>query len=206
VLGKHKNKFAPLCPTIPPLVLYREGKHADCDKELAALEQNSKEAYALAGIKFTRALLADDSRAELALLDSAVAFLGRPQHEMAESERRVQLSAVLSERVRILSAAGNSAGAAAAARQIQAMAERHRDQAIEANSHTAQGYVLFVRGKFADAAQEFSNNPQSPLAVRQQALALEKSGNAAGASAVRNRLRFLRAPTAEWLVATRPSS
>jgi tetratricopeptide (TPR) repeat protein len=188
------------------LVLYREGKHADCDKELAALEQNSKDAYALAEIKLTRALLADSSRAELPLLDRAAAFLGRPQHEMTEADRRVQLSAVLSEHVRVLSAAGDSTGAAAVARHLQAMAERHRDQAIEANSHTAQGYVLFVRGKFADAAQEFSNNPQSPLAVRQQALALEKSGKAAAASAVRNRLRFLRAPTAEWLVATRPSS
>lgn len=183
------------------LVLCREGNRAGCDKELATLEQTSRDAYALAEIKLTRALLAENPDAELPILDRAIAFLGRPEHEMMEADRRVQLSSALNERVRILAASGKPDAAAAVARQLQAMAVHHRDQAIEANSHTAQGYLLFARGKFPEAAAEFSNNPQSPLAVRQQALALEKSGDAGRASSVRNRLRFLRAPTAEWLVA-----
>jgi hypothetical protein len=63
--------------------------------------------------------------------------------------------------------------------------------------------VFFAQKDFSNAADELSADPRSPLTLKWLAIARQNAGDPKNAEAAKLRLKFLRAPTAEWYLATR---
>lgn len=187
------------------LVSFWEGKTEEGRKELDALAEkarSAKEPYAQFEANFGRALLAASFKEEVERLKTVESFLKAPIPGMAEPDRGIALASVLRERVRITALDGQPDAGTEVIHQLEALSAKTRDLVVENCYESARGYVLFAGGDFDNAADELSTDPQDPLVVRQLAIAQEKRGNTAAASAARTRLKFMRASTAEWYLAT----
>jgi hypothetical protein len=66
--------------------------------------------------------------------------------------------------------------------------------------------VLFAQKDFANAADELSADPSSPLTLKWLAIARQQAGDDKNAEVAKLRLKCLRAPNAEWYLATREES
>ena len=186
------------------LVHFWEGQPAEGRKALADLEQQAtvkKEPYPQFEIGFGAALLAPDSQAELAKLSTLQTWLGDPIPGFDDADRNISLATVWREQARIYSRLGQPAAALRAISRLEALATDSRDLVVENCYESAHGYQLFAAGDYADAVDELSADPRSPLVLSQLALAQQKSGNGSAVQTL-TRLKFQRAPTPEWYLAT----
>lgn len=188
------------------LVFFWEG-HADQGrKALLALSEeakNQKQAYAEAEVGFARVLLAADTDEQLLQLESLEKLLRSPIAGISDSDRNISLAAVWREQARVHALMGQAKPAADAVHQLGDLASKTRDPIVENIYESGHGYELIAEGDLANAADELAADPQNPLVVRQMVITQQKLGNAAAAEATRARLKYLRAPTAEWYLVSR---
>lgn len=187
------------------LVSFWEGHAAQGWKDLAALADKAREqkdAYAEYEIGLGQAFLAPDLASEVERLDTLESALSKPVAGMAENNRNTALASLLRERVRILTANHRLDAAQQVIDRLKDLAIRTRDQIIEDCFESAQGYLFFAQGQYSDAVDELNTDTQSPLVARQIVLAYEKLGDQRNLEAARNRLKYLRAPTPQWYLAS----
>lgn len=191
------------------LVSFWEGQPAGGRKTLEALAAEAaekKEPNSQFQIALARAMLAEDSRSELEQLQSLDAFLAQPLAGMSESDRGVARATVLRERARIAAANGQQEEAQKMISQLEQLAASSRDLVVEDSYESARGYLLFAQGDYANAADELSADPRSPLALQLLAATQEKLGNMVAAKETRMRLKYLRAPIVEWYLVARANA
>ncbi len=186
------------------LVFFWEGRPVEGRKALAALAEEAagkKEPNAQFEIALAGAMLAVDSRDELAQLAALSVFLEKPLAGMSEADRDINRAIVLRERARIASLIGLISNASAAVSQLEALANSSRDQVVVNAYESARGYLLLQQGDLSAAADELAADPHSPLALQQLAFVQEKLGNTTAAQLTRTRLKYQRAPIVEWFLA-----
>lgn len=186
------------------LVYFWEGQPSQGRKALADLEQQAtekKEPYAQFEIGFGAAMLASDSQAEIAQLSLLQTWLGDPIPGFDDADRNISLATIWREQARVYSRLDQPAAALRAVSKLETLARDSRDLVVQNCYESAHGYQLFAGGDFADAVDELSADPHSPLALSQLALAQKKTGNGSVVQTL-TRLKFQRAPTAEWFLAT----
>src|SRR5256884_1234874 len=191
------------------LIYFWEGRPAEGRKAfstLAAEAASKKEPNAQFEILLGAAMLAADSRDELTRLNALSAFLEKPLTGMSEADRDINRATVLRERARIASANGRVDNASEAVSQLKDLATVSRDQVVVNAYESARGFLLFQQRDLSGATDALAADPHSPLVVLQLALAQEKAGNYVIAKETRNRLKYQRAPTVEWFLATHPGT
>ena len=191
--------------TIP----FWEGKPDLGRTELAALEQKAREqndGYAQYDIGLGRAFLAANTDEELTQLSRIESIFSNPFSNMTEEDRHTALAAILREEVRILCQLGKVESASDEIHELEDLARDTRDTIIEDCYESARGYVFYANGEYSSAADELSSDPQNPVVVRQIVLAYEKLGDKATAEVNRNRLKYLRTDTPQWLLASRTAA
>jgi hypothetical protein len=189
------------------LINFWEGKPKQGRAEIADLAARAvrdKDAYAQYEIGLGLAFLASNLDEELRRLDALEASFGSPVSGMSENDRQTALASMMRERVRVLSLAGKTDAASAVLQKLETLAVATRDSIVENCYDSARGYMLFAKGNYAGAVDAFETDTQNPLVTRQAALAYEELGDAAGAAAAKTRLRYLRAPTPQWYLASHP--
>jgi hypothetical protein len=87
--------------------------------------------------------------------------------------------------------------------KLEELAASSRDQKVESIYESARGYVMHANGDYANAVDELTSDLHSPLVVAQLIATEQKLNNADGTEKARVRLKYLRTPTAEWLVVTK---
>jgi tetratricopeptide (TPR) repeat protein len=187
------------------LVYFWEAQPAEGHKALAALYEEAakaKEPYAQAEIRLGSAMLKADPSAELQELQALESWLSHPLPGMSEVDQNATLAAALREHSRIASAHSRSAEAEQAIAKLERFASQTRDLIVQEDYDSARGFLLCAQQNLADAADELGADPHSPLALLQLAVAQEKLGNLAAAQATRTHLKYQRAPTVEWYLAT----
>jgi tetratricopeptide (TPR) repeat protein len=190
------------------LVYFREGQPTEGHKALDALNEKArqqKEPYSQFEIGFGRAMLSGDPALELEQLRSLEIWLQSPREGLSEADRDNFRAQVLRERARISAARGELALAEASVRKLELLADQSRDLLVANNYESARGYLLAAKSDFAGAVDELAADPRSLLALNQLADAQEKLGNTAAAEATRTRIKYLRAPTVEYLLTTTPA-
>ena len=189
------------------LIYFWEGRPAEGRKALAALSEEAarkKEPNGQFEVALASAMLAADSRDELAQLAALSAFLEKPLAGMNESDRDIDRAIVLRERIRIASVSGLVDKASEAVSQLEGLATSSRDSVVVNASESASGYLLARKGDLPAAADQLSADLHSPLVLEQLASVQEKLGNTTAAQATRTRLKYQRAPTVEWFLVTHP--
>jgi hypothetical protein len=86
--------------------------------------------------------------------------------------------------------------------KLEKLAVKSRDRIVGNCHESARGYVFFARKDYVSAGDELVSDPDSPIAVQWLVAAREKAGDKKGAQAWQLRLKYLRAPTAEWYIAS----
>lgn len=191
------------------LINFWEGKPEQGRSEIAALAERAaheKDAYAQYEIGLGQAFLASNAEEEMRILDAMETLFASPVGGMNENDRQTALASILRERVRLLSLAGKTDAAANGIQKLESLAVTSRDSIIENCYDSARGFLLFAKGNYAGAVDALESDTQNPLVMRQAVLAYEELGDAAGASAAKTRLRYLRAPTPQWYLATHPAA
>jgi hypothetical protein len=87
--------------------------------------------------------------------------------------------------------------------KLEKLAATSRDLIVENCYESARGYVFFAQKDYSSAADELSAEPHSPVATKLLVLARKKSGDAKNAEAAELHLKFQRASTVEWYLASR---
>jgi predicted Zn-dependent protease len=190
-------------------VYFWEGQPAQGQKALEMLlqkAQKQKDAYAQCEIASGRAILTPDETSALEQLRALEGFLQHSVAGMNEDDRNICLASVLREAARVAALHGHLDAAQEEIGKLEKLAAKTRDMMIENRYESARGYLFFAQADFASSADELTTDLNSPLVVQQLALAQEKLGNATRAQAMRARLKFMRAATAEWYLASHPSA
>jgi tetratricopeptide (TPR) repeat protein len=191
------------------LVFFWEGRPAEGRKALASHAEEAarkKEPNGQFEIALASAMLAADSRDELAQLTALSVFLEKPLAGMNESDRDIDRAIVLRERARVASLSGLLDATSQAVSQLEGLATSSRDSVVMNAYESARGYLLARQGDLSAAADELSTDPHSPLVLQQLALVQDKLGNTAAAQETRTRLKYQRAPTVEWFLVTHPNT
>jgi predicted Zn-dependent protease len=187
------------------LVYFWEGQPEQGRKALDSLLEEArrqKDPYAQFEIGFGRAALSAEVAGELEQLRALEVTVEKPLSGMSEPDRHVFWASVLREEARVAALSGRASVAQEAIFKLESSAALTRDLIVENNYESARGYLLFAQSDFATAVDSLAADPHSPLALQQLALAQEKLGNTAAAENVRTRLKYQRAPTAEWYLVT----
>ena len=190
-------------------IRFWEGKPEVGREELKALEDKAREqndGYAQYDIGLGRAFLAANTDEELTQLSRLESIFSNPISSMAEGDRHTALASILREEVRVLSALDKLEAAQSEIRELEELSNTTRDRIIEDCYESARGYVLFAQHDYANAVDELTSDLHSPLVVAQLIATEQKLNNADGTEKARVRLKYLRTPTAEWLVVTKMNS
>jgi hypothetical protein len=190
------------------LVLFWEGRASQGLRALNEVGQKAraaKEPYTLFESQEALALLAATSRERQEKLVQIEAYFSAPVPGMNDSDRNPTLAAIWRDEARECAQQNNLDAAQLAVQKLEQLAVKSRDLIVEDSYESARGYVFFAQKKFQDAADELSADPHSPVAVKWLAVARGKAGDAKGADAAKLRFQYLRAPTAEWYLATHSS-
>jgi predicted Zn-dependent protease len=191
------------------LLNFREGKFNDGLQALTDLEHQAhaaQEPYAEFEILEAHALLLATAREQLQKLREIEQAFGAPLKGMNESDRNASLASIWRDEVRVLALQNQLDPAQEIVHKLENLAAKSRDLVVEDCYESARGYVLFAQKDFANAADELSADPSSPLTLKWLAIARQHAGDNKNAEAAKLRLKFLRAPTAEWYLATREES
>lgn len=191
------------------LLNFREGKFNDGLQALTDLEQQAQaahEPYAEFEIREAHALLLATPREQLQKLREIEQAFAAPLKGMNESDRNASLASIWRDEVRVLALHNQLDPAQETVHKLENLAAKSRDLVVENCYESARGYVLFAQKDFANAADELSADPSSPLTLKWLAIARQQAGDDKNAEAAKLRLKFLRAPTVEWYLATREES
>lgn len=191
------------------LLNFWEGKPADGLLTLTDLEHKAhaaREPYAEFEIEEAHALLLATAREQLQMLRETEQAFSTPLEGMSESDRNASLAAIWRDEVRVLALQNQLDPAQEIVHKLESLAAKSRDLIVENCYESARGYVFFAEKDFANAADELSADPRSPLTLKWLATARQNAGDTKNAEAAKLRLKYLRAPTAEWFLATRPEA
>jgi len=187
------------------LVFFWEGRAAQGLRALHDVAQKArlaKEPYSLFEAQEAEALLAATSAERLAKLAEMEAFFSAPVERMGEGDRNPTLAAVWRDQVRENAQAAKLDAAQAAVRKLEQLAAKSRDLIVQDCYESARGYVFVAQKRYQEAALQLSADPHSPLTVKWLGHARERAGDLRGADAARLHFKYLRAPNAEWYLAT----
>jgi hypothetical protein len=191
------------------LLKFWAGKSIDGLQALADVKrkaQAAQEPYALFEIEEAEALLALTPMERVAKLHEMARTFGNPVEGMSEADRNSSLAAIWRDEVRIRVEQNQIAATADLLQKLERLAAQSRDLIVEDCYESARGYVFFAQKEYGNAADELSADPRSPLAIKWLGAAREKLGDRKGAEAIQLRLKYLRAPTAEWYLTTHSGS
>ena len=191
------------------LVYFWEGRASQGLRALNEVEQKArakKEPYSLFEAQEALALLAATSSERLQKLSQIEATFSAPVENMGDADRNPTLAAVWRDQARENAQQNKLDDAQRAVQKLEQLSAKSRDLIVEDCYESARGYVYFAQKNFQDAAGELSADPHSPVAVKWLAAAREKAGDLKGADAAKLHFKYLRAPTAEWYLATHSGS
>jgi tetratricopeptide (TPR) repeat protein len=191
------------------LVFFWEGRASQGLRALNDVAQKAriaKEPYSLFEAQEAQALLGATSRERLAKLAEMEAFFSAPVENMSDGDRNPTLAAIWRDEVREDAQQNKLEDAQVAVRKLEQLAAKSRDLIVQDCYESARGYVFFAQKKFQDAADQLSADPHSPISVKWLAVAREKAGDFKGTDAAKLHFKYLRAPTAEWYLATHSGS
>jgi len=152
------------------------------------------------------AMLAPDFASELHQLRALEEKLQNMVEGMSEADRGAALANVLCEEARVASQHGLTEAAEQAISKLERLAAQTAALLVENPYETARGYLLLSQGDLANAVDELSANRLSPLAVQQLAVVQRKLGNQSAAGETVKQLKYQRAPTVEWYLASQNGS
>jgi len=187
------------------LVFFWEGRASQGLRALHDVAQKArlaKEPYSLFEAQEAEALLAATSAERLAKLAEMETFFSAPVERMGEGDRNPTLAAVWRDQVRENAQAAKLDAAQAAVRKLEQLAAKSRDLIVQDCYESARGYVFVAQKRYQEAALQLSADPHSPLTVKWLGRARERAGDLRGADAARLHFKYLRAPNAEWYLAT----
>ena len=187
------------------LMKFWSGKTMDGLQALAAVEteaQAAHEPYATFEVQEAEALLALTPMERIAKLHEMERIYGSSVEGVSESDRNAFLAAIWRDEVRIRVEQNQVEATENIVQKLERLAAKSRDLIVENCYESARGYVFFAQKEYQSAGDELSADPHSPLAIKWLAAAYEKIGNRKGVEAAQLRLKYQRAPTAEWYVAT----
>jgi tetratricopeptide (TPR) repeat protein len=173
---------------------------------LSAEAAQKKEPNGEFEIAFGSAMLAPDFASELHQLRALEEKLQNTVEGMSASDRSGALADVLCEEARVSSQHGLPETAEEAIGKLERLAAQTADLLVENPYETARGYLLLSRGDFTNAVDELSANRLYPLAVQQLALVQQKLGSPSAATETFNQLKYQRAATVEWYLASQNGS
>ncbi len=188
------------------LLLFWQGKNAEGLEKLSALEQKAHalhEPYAEFEVQEAHALLLPTSNERLQKLREVEKAYRSPVTGMIESDRNPSLAAIWRDEVRILAEQNQVDKAHQVVQKLEKLAAKSRDLIVENCYESARGYVFFAQKDYSGASDELSTDPHSPLATKLLVLTRKKSGDVKNAEAAKLHLKFQRAPTVEWYLASR---
>ncbi|MBV9888592.1 MAG: hypothetical protein JO119_18765, partial [Acidobacteria bacterium] len=191
------------------LVYFWEGQPDPGRKALAALLEQArrqKEPYTEFEASLALAQLNDNYANSMDVLHATEQVLEKPVVNMSEPDRNAYLGVTLREEARLSALNGKPEVAQEAISKLERYAAITRDLVIENNYESARGFALFAQGDYANAVDELTTDPHSPLALQQLAAGYDKLNAAAEAQTIRTRLKYQRAPTVEWYLVTHPAS
>jgi len=191
------------------LVYFWEGRAEEgraALSNLAAEAAQKNEPNGQFEIALGSAMLAPDFASELHQLRALEEKLQNTVEGMSGADRVGALANVLSEEARVASQHGLPEAAEQAISKLERLAAQTADLLVENPYETARGYLLLSQGDLANAVDELSANRLSPLAVQQLAAAQQKLGNQSAAGETFNQLKYQRAPTVEWYLASQNGS
>lgn len=190
------------------LVYFWEGNPEEGRKALhATLESASrqKEPYGEFEAGLALAQLSENNAAALEQLKTLETSFEKPVAGMSEPDRNLSTGQVLREEARYASANSQPEVAQEAISKLERYAAITRDLIVENNYESARGFALFAQGDYANAVDELTTDPHSPIALQLLAAGYDKLNAAAEAQTIRTRLKYQRAPTVEWYLVTHPS-
>jgi tetratricopeptide (TPR) repeat protein len=170
---------------------------------LAAKAKQKKEPYAKYEVGFARALLGPGNEHQLQALGELEAWLQKPVQGMTERDRSTFLASTIREEVRIVAELHQTDVAEYHVHRLEDLASRTRDAVVENCYESARGFKLFAAGDYANAADELSTDTHAPQVMKKYVEAQMKLGNTALAEEARNRMKYLRAPSVDWYLASR---
>jgi predicted Zn-dependent protease len=170
---------------------------------LAAKAKQKKEPYAKYEIGYARALLAPGSAQQLQALGEIEGWLQKSIPGMTERDRNTFLASTIREEVRIVAELHQTDVAEYQIHKLEELASRTRDAVVENCYESARGFALFAAGDYANAADELSTDTHAPSVMKKYVEAQMKLGNTALAEEARNRMKYLRAPSVDWYLASR---
>jgi tetratricopeptide (TPR) repeat protein len=184
------------------LVLFWEGEAETGRTELVLLSGKAAEAKDMVAqfdIDYARAMLARDTKSGSQLLAAMEAQLTVTPEGMLPARRNSEYARVLREEVRLAVIDHDGSTAAAAVRKLEELTNSTGDPRMESMYDSARGYLANANGDFANAADDLSSDLRSPLVLQQLVMAEQKLNDAAATEKARTRLKYLRAPSAEWI-------
>ncbi|MBV8513906.1 MAG: hypothetical protein JO260_01275, partial [Acidobacteria bacterium] len=191
------------------LVHFWEGQPEEGRKALhTTLEaaRRQKEPYTQFESGLALAQLSETNAAALEQLKELETSIEKPVAGMGEPDRNLSMGQVLREEARFAAANGQLEIAQEAISKLERYAAVTRDLIVENNYESARGFALFAQGDFANAVDELTTDPHSPIALQLLAVGYEKLNAAAEARTIRTRLKYQRGPTVEWYLVTHPAS
>jgi tetratricopeptide (TPR) repeat protein len=191
------------------LVYFWEGQPEEGRKALrSALElaRREKEPYSQFEIGLALAQLSENNAAALEQLKAVETSIQKPVAGMGEPDRNLSMGQVLREEARFASANNQPEVAQDAISKLERYAAITRDLIVENNYESARGFALFAQGDYANAVDELTTDPHSPIALQQLALGYDKLNAGGEAQTIRTRLKYQRSPTVEWFLVTHPAA
>jgi tetratricopeptide (TPR) repeat protein len=187
------------------LIYFWEGHLEEGQRALDSLAKKAtekKEPNAQAEIAFGAAMLTPEFASELHQLRNLEQILSEHVEGMSGADRGTALAKVLCEEARVASQHAIRETAEQAIASLEKLASQSGDSVVANQYDTARGYLFQSQGDLANAGNELSSNRHSPLAVQQLARVQQKSGDQSAANESLLQLKYQRAPTAEWYLAT----
>ncbi|MBV8053353.1 MAG: tetratricopeptide repeat protein [Acidobacteriaceae bacterium] len=118
-------------------------------------------------------------------------------HELSESDRNEELASILRVAATRAAEAKDVQTAVKALNQLQSMADKSRDQAVQLCYHGAAGAVLMAQGSAAEAISELEEDSSDPFSMQLLWHAYADTGAAIQAQALAKKLAALNVPTVE---------
>jgi tetratricopeptide (TPR) repeat protein len=170
---------------------------------LAAKAKQKKEPYAKYEVGFGKALLITDKTQQLQAFGELESWLQKSQDGMIERDRNAFLAGILREEVRIAASLYKADVVGRCIRELEELTSKTRDAVVATSYESARGLTFYSNGDYANALDGLNADRRSPLMLKSYVEAQEKLGKTSNAEEARNRMKYLRAPTVEWYLASR---
>ncbi len=137
-----------------------------------------------------------DHTEAMELLKKADAALSE-KHQMPKAVYEQELALIMRDWLARLVQKNQLADASAILKQMEELAQYSAGGKIESAYHGAAGLLLMAQGKYQEAVAQLEEDGQSPLSLKQLALAYEKTGNKDQARQTAQKLAAFYEPTIE---------